>query len=828
MTGGDRCRSMSSARSAWRVAALVLVQHALFGCSDDSLEKVRPKYARVQGTIETVWQRPHGEPKGIFFIAHGCMHQSTDIFTYEGHDGWKFGACNTSNLGKCLGLPEEVRMRQVARQRGYVVVAVSGGRGRQSCWDLEEDGPRVEAAIKHVRQEEGLAESLPVFATGASSGGAFMGALVEPIGDGGLPGLRCIVPMIMGLHGAENSRKVPTLFVHMPKDTYRAVEIRGDIERLRAQGVRVAELQVRQRPVTLPLLQRCLQADVAEDVLEALRGADLLDAGGFLKEDSRRGQWVSPASQAIAERSTDTLMFDESCLAEEMNLAWAAHEFASEFASRMLDFCEGGGVSPAPRGPVGGGSGALRGAIAGAPAAGQPPQPPGTQQVLVFDAGSSGTRVHVFNMLPPQPGAHVPKVDVSVRDKQTLKIKPGLSHFARANDINGAEKSIQQLLDFANTLVPAAQRPRTPALLKATAGLRAVSETQANLVLAQVRQTLDASGYSFRDSWADIIIGKEEAGLAWVAANYLQGTFDGSGDAPSLGIIEMGGGSTQVSFQVDPGTPLAPSDSFVFLTALGRRYHVYAHSYLGYGQDYAQAKMRELLPKPARSDPCYPPGYSRPAASGDSAEAVISGGGNASGCAAAIDTALFKPSEDAPGRYFGEQPLKGKFLATQNFFYVRRVLGLPMDGGDAEMEEASRTGCRKRMELPTKDPGNPNTCFGLSYQVVLLRSLRVPTRPGVTVEITNSVKGGDADWALGAAIVHVLERLVDGPPSSPGTSRIGTSWMGMFAGLAAASLLAIVIRKAVWPRLRGKVGWPVKQATSPPASYLGKSSKPME
>jgi len=302
-----------------------------------------------------------------------------------------------------------------------------------------------------------------------------------------------------------------------------------------------------------------------------------------------------------------------------------------------------------------------------------------------------------------------------------------------------------------------------------------------------------------------------------VAANYLLGTFDGSGDAPSVGIIEMGGGSTQVSFQVDASARVAEIDSFVFRTSLGRRYHLYAHSYLGYGQDYAQAKLRDQLPRASPTDPCYPKGYTRQ--SGESA--TISGGGNASGCAAAIQAALFQAPADAPGRYAGEQPLTGKFLATQNFFFGRRDLGLPMFSGARDMEEASQTACAKKVELPSKDPGQPNTCFGLSYQLIFLRSLGLASRPpGVSVEIANAVKGGDVDWALGAALVHILEAKEEG--QAGGAS--GPSWIGLVVAFAAAPLL-FVLARAVWPRVQGRS---LKRHQSPGATTVGKAGMPAE
>eukprot|EP00931_Biecheleriopsis_adriatica_P028179 TRINITY_DN16847_c0_g1_i1.p1 TRINITY_DN16847_c0_g1~~TRINITY_DN16847_c0_g1_i1.p1 ORF type:complete len:172 (+),score=32.07 TRINITY_DN16847_c0_g1_i1:44-517(+) len=129
------------------------------------------RYARVGFDIETVWVLPEGKPVGIFFIAHGCKHQATDIVRES-----ELQDCSSSNFGSCLGLPEELKLRDAALIRGYVVMAVSGT-GYHRCWDMQNDLGRVLQAVQHVRQAEGLEETAPVLATGASSGGAFMGRL---------------------------------------------------------------------------------------------------------------------------------------------------------------------------------------------------------------------------------------------------------------------------------------------------------------------------------------------------------------------------------------------------------------------------------------------------------------------------------------------------------------------------------------------------------------------------------------------------------------------------------------------------------------------------
>eukprot|EP00930_Biecheleria_cincta_P027936 TRINITY_DN19517_c0_g1_i2.p1 TRINITY_DN19517_c0_g1~~TRINITY_DN19517_c0_g1_i2.p1 ORF type:complete len:398 (+),score=72.42 TRINITY_DN19517_c0_g1_i2:53-1246(+) len=334
------------------------------------------------------------------------------------------------------------------------------------------------------------------------------------------------------------------------------------------------------------------------------------------------------------------------------------------------------------------------------------------EQVLVFDAGSSGTRIHIFNMYMP------------------------------------------------------------------AGGLRAVGEAKANPILAAVRATLRGTTYKFQDEWVDIIKGKEEAGLAWVAANYLQGTFAGPSPSPSntIGVIEMGGGSTQVSFEVDASESqrLIDSDRFVFTTASRRQYFVYAHSYLGYGQDYAQEKLKKLMDAAGTTDPCYPKGHSRK----DDPGRVVNGTGDAESCKSKIQSLLLE-DQQAPGHYEHELPLRGSLVATENFFYVRSGLGLAQKEAVRPTDAEAQAACSQPWP-----PALENGCFGLSYQVSLLRSLKAS---GDMVKVQRKIKGGDIDWAIGAALVHLL----DGRAGANGGSEFSLrSGFTVFAVIFASLLLA--------------------------------------
>jgi len=112
----------------------------------------------------------------------------------------------------------------------------------------------------------------------------------------------------------------------------------------------------------------------------------------------------------------------------------------------------------------------------------------------------------------------------------------------------------------------------------------------------------------------------------------------------------------------------------------------------------------------------------------------------------------------SPGQYSFELLLRGQFVATENFFYVRSDLKLPLDGDIVAMKEAAKTTCEMRLdELGTSDSSKQKHCFGLSFQAALLDSLRVSMIPGVRVQIARSINGGDIDWAVGAAVVHFLQ-----------------------------------------------------------------------
>ena len=122
------------------------------------------------------------------------------------------------------------------------------------------------------------------------------------------------------------------------------------------------------------------------------------------------------------------------------------------------------------------------------------PTPTGSVKYgIVFDAGSSGTRIHVYSW---RVGGGGPKDAFDLIGDDLLKKKPGLSAYKEKTAEAGS--SLTELLNHARSKIPAALHAETPIFLMATAGLRMVGEKAKDEILASVCAELSSSGFLFR------------------------------------------------------------------------------------------------------------------------------------------------------------------------------------------------------------------------------------------------------------------------------------------------------------------------------------------
>ncbi|GFQ00834.1 apyrase [Phtheirospermum japonicum] len=226
---------------------------------------------------------------------------------------------------------------------------------------------------------------------------------------------------------------------------------------------------------------------------------------------------------------------------------------------------------------------------------------------VIFDAGSTGSRVHVFAF-----DQHTfDLIPVGQTDYELfLSIKPGLSSYE--NDPKAAAQSLEPLLRQAVAVVPKDLRAATPLRLGATAGLRLLPGNASEAILDAVKNLFEnESGLNYRAEWVSVLEGTDEGTYQWVTVNYLLGRL-GKNYSSTVGVVDLGGGSVQMAYAISDESAANAQDvdeAYVMDKLLmGTKYNLYAHSYLNYGLKAARAQSLELSGEIA-GNPCVTNGY---------------------------------------------------------------------------------------------------------------------------------------------------------------------------------------------------------------------------
>lgn len=254
---------------------------------------------------------------------------------------------------------------------------------------------------------------------------------------------------------------------------------------------------------------------------------------------------------------------------------------------------------------------------------------------VVLDAGSSGTRVHIYRWLDSE----VARQEASDSDLHSLpsletqgtwtkKIHPGVSSFAETPELIGPNH-LQPLLDHALGVVPKYSIQETPIFLLATAGVRLLPDLQKTELLKQIcSYTRSNTQFLLPDCDLHIqaIPGETEGLYGWIAANYLLGGFDSPEDHQhgkrhhTYGFLDMGGASAQIAFAPNATEAEKHADDLKLLRlrAINGQetdYKVFVTTWLGFGVNEARrryvAALLEASPTENISEvpePCLPAG----------------------------------------------------------------------------------------------------------------------------------------------------------------------------------------------------------------------------
>ncbi|KAF4582187.1 guanosine diphosphatase [Ophiocordyceps camponoti-floridani] len=420
---------------------------------------------------------------------------------------------------------------------------------------------------------------------------------------------------------------------------------------------------------------------------------------------------------------------------------------------------------------------------------------PVVQYALMVDAGSTGSRIHVYKFNNCGPVPELEKEEFMMTEKSV----GGLSKYK--DDAVGAAKTLDPLMDVAMRHVPDALKACTPIAVKATAGLRLIGPEKSQAILDEVRRHLETD-YPFpvvsaaHDGVA-VMDGALEGVYAWVTANYLLGKIGGPDKGDTAAVFDLGGGSTQIVFEPtfkgasDGGMPgkLADGDHKYSLDFGGQKFDLYQHSHLGYGLMSARKAIHKTLISDLAAKktgtawmdqpivhPCIAPGMSqdievdtedgKPPRSynftGPSAPAPAQ-------CRNLAEKMLHKDAECklAPCSFNGvHQPSLAKTFANQDvyifsYFYDRtKPLGMPDSFTVRELHDLTQSVCAGKdgWDLFSSMPeameelsGRPEYCLDLSFMTALLHTgYDMPIDR--EVKIAKKIKGNELGWCLGASL----------------------------------------------------------------------------
>lgn len=256
---------------------------------------------------------------------------------------------------------------------------------------------------------------------------------------------------------------------------------------------------------------------------------------------------------------------------------------------------------------------------------------------VILDAGSSGTRVHIYSWLKSEVARanaspeelHQLPVVTTKNKKWTMKVHPGISSFADKADLVGQDH-LQDLLEFALDVVPDDEVANTPIFLFATAGMRLLEDLPRRTLLAEVcKYAKSTTGFRLGDcdEHIQVISGETEGLYGWIAANYLVGGFNNpqdhahASDHHTYGFLDMGGASAQIAFAPNSTESAKHANDLQLLrmrTVDGTptEYKVFVTTFLGYGANEARRRFVEDLEQShdtsgthqALPDPCLPTG----------------------------------------------------------------------------------------------------------------------------------------------------------------------------------------------------------------------------
>jgi len=302
--------------------------------------------------------------------------------------------------------------------------------------------------------------------------------------------------------------------------------------------------------------------------------------------------------------------------------------------------------------------------------------------------------------------------------------------------------------------------------------MRELPLDQREAIMQSVRSVLSTKSlcpFYFRDNFARVISGEEEAVYAWTSANFLMGRLlpplKGIGDAEPInstyGIVDMGGSSCQIAFFV----PTQDISEGLYKLHIGAQkyWNLYAKSFLQYGHVSARRRHLQAIADettsvqfdstvvPRALDYCFHAGYSENVLNSVGTTEVevygpaVPAGDQYERCAEAVKALMRKSEGDfCVKAYHGECSIGGAyqpsipvekdsgFLGISSYIYAWTFLRMPSTASLDEFRIRAKEICSlsfsdvllyyENMNLVDNDVSDylPYYCFLSTYTLSLL------------------------------------------------------------------------------------------------------------
>mmetsp|Transcript_12106 Transcript_12106/g.22080 ORF Transcript_12106/g.22080 Transcript_12106/m.22080 type:complete len:503 (-) Transcript_12106:68-1576(-) len=439
---------------------------------------------------------------------------------------------------------------------------------------------------------------------------------------------------------------------------------------------------------------------------------------------------------------------------------------------------------------------------------------------VIIDAGSSGSRVHVYKFAPRASfDSTSPWTPPSTEVGWSDMVKPGISSYT--SNTTALIASIDHLVQFAKKIVPEESQKSTPIYLGSTAGMRILDLKFQTQIMEALRDFFasDKCPFLFTSrTQARILSGEEEGVFGWLSVNYLMGTLS---DGQTYGALDLGGASTQITFRPRPQEPILSNFYPLHLHNLSRG--VYTHSFLNYGQNEAFDRLDHIAVsgKPVGASfvefGCYAKGYNKTTPEG----VVIVGSSNYSECVKSTQSLFLKGNcftESCSFNSVYQPPLYGKFVGFSGFDSYIKDVNLSSHATYEEIASKAKVICDStysqiNSSYPEERKYSMDFCIGLTLvQSILGYGYGFDNSTQATITFENKINGSSVSWSQGMMLyeVHYLKwQILNSNGGNSDGDRVSKHYQTAtyaFAALFAVTLATLGVVSVLYARLKQRVG----------------------